>query len=138
MNLKTKIIMGMCLMVSVGTSMANDLIFKTGFENQYAIGGQVNGLTSSPLVLELISVSGPDEVTITTDGTFYFELLVSAGHAWRVELKSLPSQPGQQSCQLSNNSGSALPVGGVNDVNINCQNQAWDWDVMDWDQGGWN
>ncbi len=122
----------------MATQWATDLVFKTGFENQYLIGGQVNGLASSSLVLELISVSGPDEITLSMDGAFFFERLVNAGHAWRVEVKTLPNQPQQQSCQLSNNSGSALPVGGVNDVSISCQNQAWDWDVMDWDEGGWN
>ena len=83
-----------------GYSWAADVVFRSSFENQYLIGGSVDGLTSSVLVLELISVSGPDEVTITADGAFFFERLVSAGHAWRVELKTLPNQPQQQSLSL--------------------------------------
>ncbi len=126
------------LLMFCGASLATDLIHKTGFENRYLVGGSVSGVNATQLTLELISVSGSDEVNIDANGQFAFDLLVMSGHAWRVELKMLPDNPQQQTCVLNNQSGSALPVGGVDDVQVNCQNQAWNWDVMNWHEGGWN
>ncbi len=130
-----------CLVLMVlfsGYGLASDLLFKTGFENRYHISGEVSGLESTPLTLMLISVSGSEELVIQNNGPFVFELPVMAGHAWRVTLQSIPNHPQQQTCQLSNESGSALPTGGVDDVGVDCQIQPWHWDVMSWDQGGWN
>ncbi|WP_223789647.1 hypothetical protein [Marinicella meishanensis] len=133
--MKTMMTLGWLLLA--GPGMAQDLVFKTGFENRFLVAGSVTGLSSSPLTLSLISVSGNETLAINNNGRFVFELPVLAGHAWRVEVATLPSQPQTQSCALSQNSGPALPVGGVDDVQVDCQVQAWEWDVMDWDQGGW-
>ncbi len=126
------------LLLFCGQAWATDLIHKTGFEHHYLIAGHATGVAAATLTLNLISVSGSDEIIIDRNGQFAFDLLVRAGHAWRVEIKTLPDDPQQQSCLLSNQSGSALPVGGVDDVSIECQNQVWNWDVMSWDSGGWN
>ncbi|MCX7553014.1 hypothetical protein OS175_03920 [Marinicella sp. S1101] len=133
-----KLKMVLIMLIFSGCLRANDLVFKSGFENSFLIGGQVVGLTSDALVLELFSDSGYEEITLSAAGAFYFECAVNVGAAWRVVLKNLPDQPQQQTCFLTNHSGNSLPVGGVDDVNIICQNEAWDWDVMNWGQGGWN
>ncbi len=126
------------LLVFGGQGQAAELIFKNGFENRFLIGGTASGVESTGLKLALESVSGPDEITIDSNGQFFFNLEVMAGHAWSVDLVTLPNDPQQQSCTLTNNAGSALPNGGVDNIELTCQNQLWHWDVMSWEQGGWN
>lgn len=118
------------------TSQASDLIFKQGFENSRLVSGQVTGLLSAGLQLQL--TAGDDSfLAIQDEGVFTFELDVTVGQMWQVEVLQLPHNPQQQSCQISQNSG-VMSANGVDDVLIVCDNTAWHWDEMNWNQGGWN
>ena len=123
-----------CL-VSVSVQ-GNDLIFKQGFENSNLISVQVSGVVSLGLELKL-TAAGSSILKIDENGGYTFELNVSNGQSWQVDVVQLPNNPNQQNCQLSQNSG-VMDNDGVDDVLMVCNNSSWNWDEMNWQEGGWN
>lgn len=118
-------------------SMASDLIFKHGFENGVALSGTASGLVSTGMSVQLTIGSYTEILTVDTDGVFVFAFDLTIGYDWTVELVTLPNNPQQQNCTLSNNSGTIGSMG-YNGISINCNSTAWNWDEMNWNQGGWN
>lgn len=116
---------------------SNDLLYKSNFENNGLISITASGISSNGLSLLLSSDQISESITINQDGTYLFESYVNVGQNWLVETTQLPNNPNQQSCRLSNNNG-ILPIGGANQSLINCSNTAWQWDVMNWNEGAWN
>ncbi len=80
---------------------------------QVGIGGSVNGLDGSGLVLQL---NAADDLTVDADGSFTFSSKVTEGSSYEVSVASAPSG---QSCSVSNGSGTAGSVD-VTDVQVTC------------------
>jgi len=124
------------LLLSTAT-FANDLIYKHGFEDTVAVAGAVSGLNSTGLNLVLyINGNNTETISISANGAFVFAANLVVGENWSVEISTLPGSP-QQSCNLSNTSGT-IPQGGVDTIQIACDSQAWNWNEMNWGEGGWN
>ncbi|MBL4659814.1 MAG: hypothetical protein JKY19_05630 [Alcanivoracaceae bacterium] len=70
------------------------------------------------------------------NGSFAFSLQITVGDNWEVSIATLPDNPEQQSCVISNQSG-VMPATGVDNLTVVCNNTIWMWDEMNWDQGGW-
>jgi len=82
---------------------------------QLTIGGQVNGLTGSGLVLQN---NGGDNLAITVDGGFTFITPLDNGSPYAVTVLSQPVSPAQ-TCSVSNDSGTLNGVN-VTDVSVQC------------------
>ncbi|MCF6300677.1 MAG: hypothetical protein L3J52_06125 [Proteobacteria bacterium] len=123
------------LVLFSSVTSAGDLIFKQGFENTVTVSGTVSGLSSSGLSLELNNGLNTETINLDTNGTFVFSSELMVGESWSVEVSTLPDSP-QQSCQISNASG-IIPIGGVDDVQLICTTGNWNWDEMNWNEGGW-
>lgn len=124
-----------CLFISniVG---ASDLIYLNGFENKAMVSGTVMGLSSDGLMFKLSATDGQETLAINNNGHFVFWLPITVGNQWQVALTGVPNHPSQQSCILSNNSGVMTPSG-VNNLLIECTNQQWNWNQMNWGESGW-
>jgi hypothetical protein len=87
----------------------------------YSVGGTVNGLVGSGLVLE---ADGSVDVTVTANGTqpvpFTFPLMVPAGLPYSVVVKTQPSNPTQM-CTVANGTGTVSS--NVTSIVVNCSTQ---------------
>jgi hypothetical protein len=98
------------------------------------LGGVVEGLTGDGLVLHLQAGAINEDKAIAANvglpRLYSFAASLPAGIGYLV---SFTSQPGGQSCTLSNASGI---VGGmpVDDINVNCTTVP----GLIWDQGNWD
>src|SRR5712691_6370947 len=82
----------------------------------FTIGGTVTGLTGTGLVLE---DNGADDLTISASGPFTFKTAVAGGGAYKVTVKTQPSnQP--LPCSVSNGTGTA--TANVPNVQVTCGN----------------
>jgi len=120
-------------------SQANDLIYKHGFESIVLISGTASGIASTGLVLQLQSETDnsiDDSITINNNGGFAFNQLLEVGENYTISMTTLPNNPSPQSCELSNATGTT-PNAGVSNVTITCDSGAWNWNQMNWDEGGW-
>lgn len=125
------------LVVSIN-AFAGDLIYKNSFDNEVLVSGASSGLQSSGLQLTLTNDGGANEtIVINHNGAFVFSSYVEVGSNWLVTVQSLPDNPTQQSCILQNESGT-VPSGGVTNLQVICDAVIWNWDVMNWEEGGWN
>lgn len=104
-------------------TQANGTVFINNITNidiecvtlSYSIGGTVNGLAGSGLVL---SNNGSDKRLISTNGSFTFNLPVQDASAYSVSVIAQPSGL-SQTCSVTNASG--LVRGGVvNNIEVNC------------------
>ena len=86
-----------------------------GDGNSYTIGGDVTGLTSSGLVLQ---VNGGQDLAISADGAFTFADPIDSGAIYRVTVLTQPSSP-SQTCTPHHAVGT-VPKSNVTDVEINC------------------
>ena len=86
----------------------------------FTVGGTVNGLSGSGLVLQ---DNGGSSLPITSDGAFTFANTVGSGSAYKVTIQTQPSNP-TQTCSVANGSGT---IGSANvlSVVINCVNQTY-------------
>ncbi|MCC5814215.1 MAG: hypothetical protein JJT78_05615 [Leptospira sp.] len=82
--------------------------------SEFTVGGQVNNLNGSGLVLRL---NGVEDLPITESGSFIFSTRLQLEETYQVNVATQPSSPAQ-SCTLQNNSGSIL--GNVDDITVNC------------------
>jgi 6-phosphogluconolactonase len=80
--------------------------------NTYAIAGEVSGLDSAGLVLQL---NGANDLAVAGNGAFSFTANVPSGAPYEVTIKTQPSGgPAQQRCVVTNGSGTvtnAAPSG---------------------------
>src|SRR5260370_20511095 len=82
----------------------------------FTIGGTVIGLTGTGLVIE---DNGGDDLTISASGPFTFKTAVAGGGAYKVTVKTQPSnQP--LPCSVSNGTGTA--TANVTNVQVTCGN----------------
>ncbi len=83
----------------------------------FTIGGTINGLTGSGLVLQ---DNGGSNLPISSAGAFTFINTVGSGSPYSVTVKTQPSSP-TQTCTVSNGSGT-VGSANVQTVVINCVN----------------
>jgi len=85
----------------------------------FTVGGTVNGLSGSGLILQ---DNGGSDLPISSGGTFSFINTVGSGSPYAVTVKTQPSSP-TQTCTVSNGSGT---IGSTNvlSVVVNCVNQS--------------
>lgn len=117
--------------------LAGDLIFKDGFDNNAALSGTASGISSSGLVLQLTSDSITENLSVNVNGTFEFSNRITIGADWNVNINTLPTNPEALDCELINNSGT-MKMGGVNDLEVSCNDSSLNWDQDNWDNGNWN
>lgn len=86
-----------------------------GNGKSYSIGGNVTGLTSSGLVLQ---VNGEQDLAISVDGPFTFADPIESGAVYRVTVLTQPSSP-SQTCTV-HHGVATVPKSNVTDVEINC------------------
>jgi hypothetical protein len=82
--------------------------------NSFVIGGNVNGVVGTGLVLQ---DNNGDNLAVTTNGAFAFKTQLPTGTAYAVTVLTQPSSPAQ-TCTVSNGSGNA--TADVTNVVINC------------------
>ena len=78
----------------------------------YTIGGTVSGLGTG---LSLVLANGTDTVTVNSNGSFTLPTPVLSGSSYNV---SVSTQPTNQTCLLSNNSGTVS--GNVTNIVVSC------------------
>jgi len=125
------------LFIISSQSMATDLIFKSGFEATGLVSGSATGINNTGLSLQLTTNGQTELLNIDVNGHFVFATDVVNGDNWSVAIINLPSSPQQQNCQATNTEGVMAP-GGFSVVQITCNNNPWNWNQMNWDEGGWN
>jgi hypothetical protein len=116
---------------------ATDLIYKNSFENTGLVSGTLSGISSTELIVNLISSGVDESLSVTQNGTFVFKSYIAVGEDWQVLIQQLPNTPTQQNCAITASSGT-MTGSGVDTVTISCNANAWNWDEMSWDEGGWN
>ena len=79
----------------------------------YTVGGAVNGLTGSGLVLKL---NGAIDLAINADGAFAFAAGLPSGTTYAV---TVDTQPSDQECTVANGSGT-IAAANVTDVEVAC------------------
>ena len=79
----------------------------------FTVGGNVTGLTSAGLVLQL---NGGGDLSINTDSAFTFSTRVAAGSVFGVIVQSAPAT---QTCVVDNGGG-AMPAADVTNIAVSC------------------
>ena len=80
------------------------------------VGGSVSGLAGSGLLLQL---NGADDLAVDASGKFKFPKALNKGAAYAVTVKTSPSTPIKQTCEVSQGSGS-IAAAAVNNVAVTC------------------
>lgn len=83
--------------------------------NTYTVGGVVNGLTGTGLVLQN---NGGDNLAVTAGGAFTFAAKVASGHNYNVTVKTQPGTPAQ-TCAVSSGAGN-ITNANISDVTVTC------------------
>ncbi len=83
--------------------------------NRFSIGGRVNGLAGSGLVVQL---NRGNDLSIVSSGTFAFATALQSGTAYEVSVRRQPTNPAQV-CTASNNRGT-VAGGNVTNITIDC------------------
>lgn len=81
----------------------------------YSIGGTVNGLSGSGLVLQN---NAGDDLTISADGSFVFKTKLATNQTYAVTIKTQPINPAQ-TCTVSGGSGT-VATSDVTSITVNC------------------
>src|ERR1700692_1450150 len=80
------------------------------------VAGNIIGLTGTGLVLQ---DNGTDDLTVTGTGNMTFKFKTAVSGAFKVTVKTQPSNP-VQNCSVANGTGTA--VANVTDVQVTCGN----------------
>jgi Galactose oxidase, central domain/Kelch motif len=101
-----------------GTATANVTGVTVTCVLAYTIGGTVNGLVGTGMVL---ADNGTDQLTITSSNAsaFTFKKLVPTGSNYAVAIVTQPSTP-SQTCTIVAGTGSGTATANVTNVTINC------------------
>ncbi len=103
---------------STGTATANITLNMTCTTGAFSIGGQVNKLQGSGLILQdNLGNNVIDKLDITGNGSFTFGIPVATNGAYSVSVLQQPINP-VQTCTVQNSSGNAS--GNVGDIVITC------------------
>jgi len=84
----------------------------------FTLGGTVSGLKGSGLVLR---TNAFDQVQLTADGTFTFQVPLADGTAYSISVATQPTNP-LQTCTLTNGSGT-IDNANVTNIEVNCVTQ---------------
>ncbi|VAW99558.1 probable outer membrane secretion protein -Rhodobacter capsulatus, partial [hydrothermal vent metagenome] len=101
-----------------GDSFSNLDELKAGtspFIPNYTVGGQVEGLTGSGLVLQN---NGGDNLTISANGAFSFSLTAIDGDEYAVSVLTQPGNP-NQTCTVNNGNGN-ISGAAISAVTVTC------------------
>ncbi len=112
---------------------ASDLIFKSSFDPNGLVSGQVLGLGVDAIQLRLTASGVNETMTLTQSGAFIFKSYVTSGDVWQVTIEQMPAQ---QHCNLTNASGT-MATTGDDALQVTCGTLESEWDVMNWDEGVW-
>lgn len=99
--------------VVLNANIANILVSCT--TNDFSIGGTVNSLRGSGLVLQK---NGGDDLAIASNGSFTFETEQASGTPYAVTVSTQPVNP-SQTCTVANGSGT-VGSGNVRNVKVTC------------------
>ncbi len=97
---------------SVNVKNANVTNIAITCSTAYSIGGTVSGLGTG---LSLVLTSGTDTLTVSSNGSFTLPTSVSSGTSYNV---AVGTQPTNQTCLLSNNSGTVSA--NVTNIVVSC------------------
>ncbi|HET9445531.1 MAG TPA: hypothetical protein VFO35_04685 [Steroidobacteraceae bacterium] len=86
-----------------------------GAQDGFTLGGAVNGLVGSGLVLQN---NGAGDLPIAADGAFTFPTRLATGTAYSVAVRTQPTSP-SQTCTVARGSGS-IGSANVTDIAISC------------------
>ena len=112
-----------CAVTSGGGTVASSNITNVTVictTTKFTIGGTVNGLTGSGLVLQ---DNGGDNLPISGNGTFAFPTSIASGQVYAVSVLTEPSNPAQ-TCTVSNGGGT-VGAANVTNVSVNCSTNAY-------------
>ena len=87
----------------------------SGDRPQFAIGGTVNGLEGSGLVLQS---SAGDDLVVDADGAFVFSRTLHSGDAYTVTVDTQPGDPAQ-TCEVDNASGE-VGTSDIDNIAVHC------------------
>jgi hypothetical protein len=99
--------------VVLGANITNVAVRCT--TNAFSIGGMVDGLRGSGLVLQK---NGGDDVAIASNGSFTFQTEQASGSTYLVTVRTQPTNP-SQTCTVANASGT-VGSGNVRNVRVSC------------------
>ncbi len=94
-------------------SVPNPISNPTTANSSYSVGGTVTGLTGSSLTIVLNST---EQLTITTDGSFFFATKLNSQSSFTISISVLPVG---KFCSIQNETGTILAD--ISNVLINCQ-----------------
>jgi hypothetical protein len=83
--------------------------------NDFSIGGKVDGLRGSGLVLQK---NGGDDLAIASNGSFTFQTEQASGTTYQVTVRTQPTNP-SQACTVANATGT-VGSGNVRNVRVTC------------------
>lgn len=121
------------LLAATAQVSATDLIFKSSFELNALVSGQLLGLGAEAIQLKLTASGNNEIITLNQSGSFIFESYVAVGATWQVTIEQMPAQ---QQCDLSNASGN-MTSAGDGALIVNCSTTESKWDMFNWDEGDW-
>jgi len=84
----------------------------------YTVGGTVTGLAGPGLVLENSNSLGPDDLAVSSSGSFAFGVQLGGGVGYDIGVKTQPLTPPQY-CQVANGSG-IIGAANVTNVQVSC------------------
>jgi hypothetical protein len=101
---------------TVGNADVMTVVVNCSTTGPYAIGGTVSGLNGSVV---LKNSSNGDMVTISSNGSYAFPMLVPSAGPYNVAVQTAPFYPpASQTCSVSNSLGNAN--GNVQNINVTC------------------
>lgn len=102
---------------TVGNANVTTVVVNCGSASgPYAIGGMVSGLNGT---VTLKNNNNGDTVSISSNGSYAFPMLVPSAGAYNVTVMTQPAYPpAAQVCSVSNNTGQAN--GNIQNVNVTC------------------
>ncbi len=102
---------------ATGTATANITLNMTCTTGAFSIGGNVNTLQGSGLILQNVTAGGTEKLPITGNGSFTFVNPVATNGTYSVTVLSQPTNP-TQTCTLQNANGTA--TGNVGNIVVTC------------------
>lgn len=100
-----------------GIATANVTGIAVACVNSFTVGGNINGLVGTGLVLQN---NKSDNFTATGNGAFNFKTQIATGTAYSVTVLSQPTTP-PQTCVIATGTGSGTATANVTSVVINCK-----------------
>jgi hypothetical protein len=102
---------------ATGTASANITLTMTCTTGAFSVGGNVNSLQGSGLILQNVTAGGTETLPISGNGPFTFVSPVATNGTYSVSVLTQPTNP-TQTCTLQNPSGTA--TGNVGNIVVTC------------------